>query len=170
MDVGLLLLRLLIGALLVGHALQKLTGSFGGAGPTRTGALFASWGHRPGVAMAVVAGMSEAVGATLLVLGLGTSLACAVVVGTMTVAALALASNGLWAVRGGSEVPLLYGIAAAALGFTGPGDWSLDAALGLTGFSGPAWGALALALGLLGGLPVAARAHRLRRADLPSPI
>ncbi|MFD6287066.1 DoxX family protein [Streptomyces sp. NPDC060205] len=169
MDVGLLLLRLFIGALLAGHALQKLTGAFGGAGPARTGALFASWGHRPGTAMAVVAGLSEAAGATLLVLGLGTPLASAAVVGTMTVAALALANNGLWAVRGGSEVPLLYAIAAAVLGFTGPGAYSLDDALGLTRFSGVAWGASALGLGLLAGLPVAARAHRLRHVDLPSP-
>ncbi|MFF4053617.1 DoxX family protein [Streptomyces chartreusis] len=168
MDVGLLLLRLAIGALLVGHAFQKLTGSFGGAGLTRTGALFESWGHRPGAVMAAVAGFAEAIGAVLLALGLGTPFATAAVVGTMTVAALALANKGLWAVQGGSEVPLLYGITAAVLGFTGPGAWSLDAALGLTRFSGGIWGSLALVLGLLTGLPVAARAHRMRRAHVPS--
>ncbi|MFE0440125.1 DoxX family protein [Streptomyces nigra] len=164
MDVGLLILRLLIGALLAGHAFQKLTGSFGGAGLARTGALFETWGHRPGAVMAAVAGVSEAVGAALLILGLGTPLAAAAVVGTMTVAALALSDKGLWATRGGMEVPVLYGIAAAVLGFTGPGAQSLDAALGFTRFSGGSWGALALAVGLVAGLAVAGRAHRLRRA------
>jgi putative oxidoreductase len=163
MDVGLLLLRLVIGALLAGHALQKLTGAFGGGGLARTGAVFDSWGHRPGVPMAALAGTAELVGAVLLVLGLGTPLAAAIVVGTMLVAALALAPMGLWATQGGSEVPVLYGATAATLGFTGPGALSLDAVLGWSWFSGVGWGAAAVGLGLVTGVPVAVRAHRTRR-------
>ncbi|GAA4701403.1 hypothetical protein GCM10023215_45390 [Pseudonocardia yuanmonensis] len=162
MDVGLLILRLLVGVLLAGHASQKLTGSFGGAGLAGTGTMFDAWGHRPGKAMAAVAGLSELAGAASMVLGLLTPLGSAAVVGTMTVAALALADKGLWAVKGGCEVPLLYGIVAAALGFTGPGALSLDAAVGLGGFAGPAWGGLALALGIMAAVPVALRAHRTR--------
>ncbi|GAA1862366.1 hypothetical protein GCM10009836_48320 [Pseudonocardia ailaonensis] len=162
MDVGLLILRLLVGVLLAGHAFQKLTGSFGGGGLTGTGTMFDAWGHRPGKVMAAVAGLSELTGAVSMVLGLLTPIGSVVVVGTMTVAALALADKGLWAVTGGCEVPLLYGIVATVLGFSGPGALSLDAAFGLEGFAGPGWGGIALALGIVAALPVAVRAHRLR--------
>jgi hypothetical protein len=52
----------------------------------------------------------------------------------------------------GIEVPLLYGVAAVALGLTGFGAHSLDVALGLNGLWTPAltWGALAV--GALGGV------------------
>ena len=41
MDLGLLLLRLVIGGLLVGHGAQKLFGAFGGHGLEGTGGFFA---------------------------------------------------------------------------------------------------------------------------------
>ena len=44
MDLGLLLLRLVIGGLLVGHGAQKLFGAFGGHGLEGTGGCFASIG------------------------------------------------------------------------------------------------------------------------------
>jgi hypothetical protein len=34
--------------------------------------------------------------------------------------------NGLWNASGGIELPLVYALAATALGFTGPGAFSLD--------------------------------------------
>ncbi|MEO7043129.1 MAG: DoxX family protein, partial [Gemmatimonadaceae bacterium] len=50
------------------------------------------------------------------------------------------------------EVPLLYGVIAATLLLTGPGLYSVDAALGLGALSTPVlqWGALAI--GLVGGI------------------
>ncbi|GAA3784953.1 DoxX family protein [Streptomyces chiangmaiensis] len=170
MSVGLLLLRVLLAALLFGHAMQKLRGWFGGAGRAATGAIFEQWGFVPGARMALVAGLAELLGAASLATGLLTPGGCAIVVGTMTVAAVATAVHGFWAQRGGCEVPFWYGAAAAVLGFTGPGSWSLDAALGLPWSPGYAWGAAALALGLLASaVPLASRARVLRERRTTAP-
>ncbi|WP_327365346.1 DoxX family protein [Streptomyces sp. NBC_01217] len=163
MSVGLLLLRLLLAALLFGHATQKLRAWFGGAGLVGTGAVFEGWGFVPGARMALVAGLAELAGAVSIAAGFLTPGGCAIVVGTMTVAAVATAANGFWAQRGGCEVPFWYGAVAAVLGFTGPGPWSLDAALSLDRLSGYAWGSAALALGLLASaVPLAGRTRVLR--------
>jgi putative oxidoreductase len=69
MDAGLLILRIVVGAALVGHGTQKLFGWFGGHGPRKTGAFFEMLGYRPGPFFAVVAGLSEAVGGALLAVG-----------------------------------------------------------------------------------------------------
>ena len=70
MNVGLLLLRLLLASLLLGHATQKLFGWFRGMGPARTGELFEKWGFVPGPAMAVTAGLCELAAAGSVGLGL----------------------------------------------------------------------------------------------------
>lgn len=165
MNTGLLLLRLLPAALLTGHATQKLFGWFRGGGPAGSGALFETWGFRPGPAMATVAGCCELAGAASAALGLLTPLGCAVVVGTMTVAAAPTAGKGLWAHLGGCEVPVLYGLFAVVLAVAGPGRWSLDHALGLTTFAGPAWGGGAVALGLVAAIPMLLRRRAALRAD-----
>lgn len=163
MSTGLLVLRLLLAGLLSGHAAQKLRGWFGGAGPVGTGHVFEQWGFVPGARMAMVAGSAELVGAVSVGSGLVTPAGCAVIVGTMTVACAATAGNGFWAQRGGCEVPFWYGAAAAVLGLTGPGPWSLDHALGWSGLSGYTWGLSAVAVGLLASAVPLARRHRVLR-------
>jgi putative oxidoreductase len=163
MDFGLLLLRLLLGVLLFGHSTQKLLGWFGGAGRAGTAVVFEQWGFKPGVRQVVLAGVMELIGAVSIALGLLTPGGCAVVVGTMTVAAVASAVNGFWAQKGGCEVPFCYGALAAILALTGPGRWSLDAALEPAAPSGYAWGAGAVVVGLLAAsVPLTARARVLR--------
>ncbi|MFT3873616.1 MAG: DoxX family protein [Nocardioides sp.] len=125
-DVGLLLLRVGVAVLLVGHATQKLFGWFSGAGPAGTGAMFETWGFRPGPLMAVMAGSSELTAAASLALGLLTVAGCVVLIGTMLVACAPNAGKGVWAHMGGFEVPLLYAGAAIVIVFTGPGSYSLD--------------------------------------------
>lgn len=166
MGFGLLLLRLLLFALLFGHSTQKLLGWFGGAGPASTGAVFERWGFVPGTRLVRLAGVAELVGAASIGTGFLTPAGCAVIVGTMTAASVATAPNGFWAQQGGCEVPSCYGALAAIVGFTGPGPWSLDAALRLN-LSGYAWGAGAIVLGLLAAsVPLTARARVLRaRSD-----
>ncbi|PXY22153.1 DoxX family protein [Prauserella muralis] len=163
MDLGLLVLRLLLAALLFGHGTQKLLGWFGGAGIAGTAAVFERWGFVPGSRLVVLAALTELAGAASIATGLLTPGGCALVIGTMAVAAAATAGNGFWAQQGGCEVPFCYGALAVVLAVTGPGSWSLDAALGLSGLAGPVWGAAALAVGLLAaGVPLAARARVLR--------
>src|SRR5882672_2377034 len=126
MAVGLLIIRVVLGLLLVGHGAQKLFGWFGGPGLAQTGAFFDSVGHRPGRRMAALAGLAEVSGGGLLALGLLTPLGAAIVVGVMLAAAAVHAPNGLWASTGGYELPGFYAVTATGLAFAGPGDLSLD--------------------------------------------
>ena len=48
MNLGLLVVRLAVGMLMMGHGAQKLFGSFGGHGPAGTGGFFESLGLTPG--------------------------------------------------------------------------------------------------------------------------
>lgn len=165
MDTGLLILRVVLGLLLVGHGSQKLFGAFGGHGPAGTGTFFHSIGFRPGRPMALVAGVTEFGAGLLLVVGLLTPIASAAVVGTMFVAASVNWKNGLWVQNGGFELPLFYAVTAVALAFTGPGALSLDNLVGLDDFAGEGWGVLAAALGLLAGIVVVSRANKTLADD-----
>ena len=162
MNVGLLLLRLLLAGLLAGHACQKLFGWLRGAGPAGTGTVFEQWGFRPGAALAVLAGLCELTGAASVALGLLTPGGCAVIIGTMIVAAAPNAANGLWAHMGGCEVPVVYAGLGAVLAFTGPGRFSLDHAAGLSGLHGTGWGLAAVLVGVAASIPPLLR----RRAAL----
>ena len=164
-NTGLLVLRLVIGLLLVGHGTQKLFGLFGGPGLAGAGGFFHSLGFRPGKPMAVVAGISEAGAGLFLALGLLTPLASAAIIGTLVVASSVHWAKGLWGQNGGYETPLIYTTAAAALALTGPGAYSLDNALGLEGFAGNRWGVAAVVVGALSGLAVVARARRALAAE-----
>jgi putative oxidoreductase len=165
MSIGLLILRLVVGGLFVGHGTQKLFGWFGGHGPEGTGQFFSQIGYAPGKPMAYVAGISEAGGGALLMLGFLTPLACAAVVGVMVGTLAVHLPKGLWNTNGGYELPLVYSAAAVALGFTGPGRASIDAALGWSN-SGAAMGTLAALLGVVaGGLMLAVRAGRVQEAQ-----
>jgi putative oxidoreductase len=128
MSYGLLLLRLYVGAAFVGHGTQKLFGWWGGYGPQGTGGFFASRGFRNGVAMAVLAGLAEAGGGALLVLGLLTPLACAAIAVVMLNAIFAVTLKR--AFMAGSELELAYLVFAVALAATGPVRFSLDRAIG----------------------------------------
>ena len=144
MSYGLLLLRVLVGAAFFGHGTQKLFGWFGGYGPQGTGGFFASRGFRHGVQLAVLAGLSEAGGGTLLALGLATPLACGMIAVVMLNAIFAVTLK-----RGfllGSEVELLYLVTVISLAATGPGRFSLDRAIGWDdNISGLWWGVLVAA-------------------------
>jgi putative oxidoreductase len=152
MDTGLLILRLVVGGLFIGHGTQKLFGWFGGPGPRRFGSGLEKLGYRPGGPMAIVAGMAETTGGTLILLGLLTPLGAAAVIGMMLNATLAVHwRNGLWNSEGGFEFPLTLAAAVAALSFAGPGRYSVDRALGLD-LSGSVYGLDALAFGVGVGL------------------
>jgi len=160
--VGLLILRLGFAGLLFGHSTQKLFGWFRGGGPVGSGVLFETWGFRPGTTLAVVAGVCELLGAASIALGLLTVGGCALLIGTMIVAASPNAKNGLWAHLGGNEVPVAYAFLAVVLAFTGPGRYSIDNAIGLTNHIGIGWSIAAVVVGGLAAIPMLLR----RRAAL----
>jgi putative oxidoreductase len=132
MDLGLLLLRLALAAILYMHATQKLFGWFSGPGLDRIAGLFESLGQRPGRQMAMLAAACELAGSGLVALGLVTPLGVAMLAGTMMVAggSLTLAKGTVWNSMGGGEYPLTLATFAIVLGFAGPGRWSIDNAVG----------------------------------------
>jgi putative oxidoreductase len=165
MNVGLLLLRLLLTAMLLGHSTQKLLGWFQGIGLTKTAAVFEGWGFRPGVPMVITAGCCETIGAGSLSLGLLTPAGCAVVIGTMSVAAAPNAVHGFWAHLGGCEVPVVYAGIAVVLAFTGPGRFSLDHALGLGGLRDVRWSIAAVVVGIVAAVPPLLRRRAVLHAE-----
>jgi putative oxidoreductase len=101
---GTTLMRLLIGALFIGHGTQKLFGWFGGHGPEGTGQFFESIGLRPGRENAIAAGVAEAGGGALLASGVGAPAAGAALHGVMTSAIKHVhAEKGPWTTDGGWE-------------------------------------------------------------------
>jgi putative oxidoreductase len=152
MDLALLVLRVVVGLLFVGHGSQKLFGAFGGHGLEGTGGFFESLGLKPGKLHAFGAGAAEFFGGALLALGLLTPLAALLLIGTMTVAiATVHGQKGIWSTEGGYEYNLVLMAVAFALAGVGPGKWSLDNALGID-MAGTDWAIGALVVGVIGGL------------------
>lgn len=160
-DVGLFLLRLVVGMLIIGHAVQKSVGWFGGDGIATTATVFDRIGYSPGRLMVLIASGTEIVGSLLLIVGALTPLAGAVLVGVMIVACSVHWQFGIWAVNRGFELPLTFAVVAATLALTGAGGWSVD---DLIGVEFPAWvplvSLLASCLGAAGLIGI--RALRLR--------
>ncbi|MDN3294938.1 DoxX family protein [Streptomyces ficellus] len=129
-DLGLLVLRVGTGAVLAAHGAQKLFGWFGGGGLDGTSRAMEAMGFRPGRQSALAAGLSEAGGGTLLMIGLATPAAGAVAAGAMAGAVSVHAPAGFFNQSGGYEYPAFLGFTAAAIGITGPGRYSLDHATG----------------------------------------
>jgi len=151
MEIGLLLLRLTVGLTLAAHGAQKLFGWFGGPGLDATGQGLAALGFHPGRRHALMAGLVEAGGGLLLVVGFLTPVAAAIVFSVMLVAAVSVhVRQGFFITSGGYEYTLVLGIAGLTVAFTGPGALSVDALLGLT-MSGGFWGVAAFIVGLVGG-------------------
>ena len=151
MSIGLLLLRLAIGLAFVAHGTQKLFGWFGGYGLAGTSGFFAKLGFPAGKRHAFMAGLAEAGGGLLLVLGLLTPLGTLAIVSAMLVAIMTVhLPKGFFASNGGYELPLIMAAGAVCLAFTGPGAYSLDAVLGIVR-DGWVWGVGALVVGLIAG-------------------
>lgn len=147
MRIGRLAARMLIGGLFVGHGTQKLKGWFGGPGLEGTDSMMESLGMLPARRNSLAAGATEAGAGAMLVVGLGTPIACGALIGTMITAIRKVhLANGPWAANGGWEYNAVLAAALMALAEGGAEDASLDNALGLP-HSGPAWGLGALALG-----------------------
>jgi putative oxidoreductase len=153
MQIGLLIIRVVVGLSLAAYGGQKLFGLFGGHGIAGTGKLMESVGFRPGKLFATVAGLGEASGGIAFAIGLFTPLAAAVIVATMLVAIVAVhLENGFFATNDGYNFELIIAAVATALAFTGPGAVSVDAVAGVS-FAGVTWGLIALGLGVLGAVP-----------------
>jgi putative oxidoreductase len=152
MDLALLVLRVVVGLLFVGHGAQKLFGAFGGGGLEGTAGMFDNIGLRPGWLHARAAGTAEFLGGALLALGLFTPFAAAVLIAVMAAAVITVhGPNGVWNTNQGYEFNLVMSAVVFALAGIGAGSWSLDNAFGFD-LNGTAWALGALGVGLIGGI------------------
>ncbi|GHC55739.1 DoxX family protein [Streptomyces cinnamoneus] len=149
-SLGLLLLRLMLGIIMVGHGTQKLFGWFDGPGIDGVAKGFAALGYPAPKAMAVIAGLSETLGGLGLALGLLTPLAAAAVLGTM-VNALGVTWDGGFFLPKGVEFTLLVALSATALALTGPGRYSVDHHVPVLRENRLVYGVAAIVLALVAG-------------------
>jgi putative oxidoreductase len=131
-DIGLLILRLVMGGLLVGHGSQKLFGWFSGPGLKGTAGFLESMGLKPGTPWATAAATSEFGGGMLTALGFLHPLGPMGTIGSMVMATVkAHWGKPIWAFAGGAELPVINIAVALTLIFTGPGNLSLDRVFGI---------------------------------------
>jgi putative oxidoreductase len=126
LDIGLLVLRLALGAFFVAHGVDKLFGWLNGPldGMDATRQMLTAAGFtQPGV-LAWVLALSETVGGVLLILGLFFPAGAAAILAVM---ANVIVVRGDWNLfLGDVELEMTYAAAAFALLFTGPGRIALD--------------------------------------------
>lgn len=150
-DLGLLVLRVVLGVTVLLHGANKVRSKEAFAGTARW---FDGLGMRPGRLNGVLAASTEITSGLLLALGLLTPLAAAMMIGVMLVAGWTSHRNsGFFIFRPGQgyEYVLVIGVAAFAIASIGAGAVSIDHALGLDVESW--WGAaIAAGVGITGGI------------------
>ncbi len=148
MHIARLAARAAIGGLFIGHGTQKLMGWFGGPGLEGTDQMMDSLQMHPPRRNAIAAGAAETGGGALLAAGLATPLAASSLIGVMTTAIRKVhAANGVWNSNGGYEYNVTLITALAALAEMGPGELSLDHALGIER-KGTGWALAAAGVGI----------------------
>ncbi|NEW46605.1 DoxX family protein [Nocardia cyriacigeorgica] len=148
LDLGLFLLRLVVGGTFLYHGMQKLAGWFDGPGIDGTREMMekGGWDHPSLSAAMLIAG--EVGGGILLILGLATPLAAGAVLAVILDA---------WALKqgmhrdfqytmgpGAVELETILAGTAAVIILTGPGRWALDRNRGWA--TRPAWGSFVVLL------------------------
>jgi len=126
LNLGLLIIRVVIGLTLATHGLNKI---FGGGKIAGTAGWFASMGMKVPKANAWMAALTEIGAGALLALGLLTPLAAAGLVAIMVVALITTHRKNGWFIfnpGGGIEYVVVLAAVGFGLGSTGAGEWSLD--------------------------------------------
>lgn len=149
LNLGLFIVRLVVGPVFAFHGFAKI---FRGGRLDGTAGWFDSMGMRPGRVHARLAAGGELATGVCLTLGFLTPLAGLGLVGLMAVAVWTVhRGHGLLVIGNGWEYNLVLGAIGVAVATIGPGEWSLDEAIGLD-LNGTA----GLLISLLGGLAAAA--------------
>ena len=128
-DTALLILRVCLGLTMAAHGYNKF---FGGGRIPGTAGWFESIGMKPGVLHARIAATTEMTAGLGLAVGLLTPIPAAGFVALMLVAAWTVhRPNGFFVVKEGWEYTWILALVAVAVATIGPGEWSLDHAIGL---------------------------------------
>lgn len=167
LDLGLLILRIVVGLTFAAHGAQKAFGWWGGPGPAGWRGALGGMGYQPPTVWAGVSTAIELVGGLLLALGFATPLAAAALLAqAIAIIGLAHWPKGFFNMQGGWEFPMSLLAGAAALLLTGPGAYSVDEALRLSLPDDARL--LLLVVAVLGGLAALAIPERGRRATTNS--
>lgn len=156
---GLLVLRLCLGLFLAYHGYNKV---FGGGGLSGTAGWFGSIGMKWPIWQARLAATTEIGAGLMLAAGFVTPLAAAGVIGIMVVAiVVAHAKVGFFVFlpNQGWEYCATIALGALAVGIIGPGQWSIDEAIGLS-FNGWTGLLVTTVVGLGGALAQLASSYR----------
>jgi putative oxidoreductase len=149
LNLGLLVLRLVVGPVFAFHGFAKI---FRGGRLAGTARWFDSMGMRPGHIHARAAAFGELATGACITLGLLTTLGGMGMVGLMAVAFWTVhKGRGLLVLNEGWEYVLVLATIGVSLATIGAGEWSLDNAVGID-LNGPA----GFAIALFGGLGLAA--------------
>ena len=125
-EIGLLILRVMIGVVFIGHGAQKLFGWFGGPGLTK----YASGAEErmhiyPGWFWAWVNALAEFVGGLFMVLGFLTPVVSALLICVMIMAIIKVHwPKGFFTTNGGYEFNLTLIAAALTIACSGPGAYA----------------------------------------------
>lgn len=134
LNLGLLLLRVLVGLVLAAHGAAKFKGGIKGVGRW-----FASEGLKPGIFHAWLAACTEIGAGVAVAAGFLFPFAPMAMIGVMATAGyVGHRKNGFFIIREGWEYTFILAGTAAALGATGPGEWSIDSTydLAINGWTG----------------------------------
>ncbi|KXF53143.1 DoxX family protein [Rhodococcus sp. SC4] len=150
-DTALMILRVALGVVIAAHGYAKF---FRGGRIPGTAGWFESIGMKPGRFHALLAASTEVAAGILLVLGMLTPLAAALVIALMLVAAWTVhRGNGFFIVGNGWEYNLVLGLSAFVVAVAGSGTVSIDHVLfGEHPPTGVLGGAVAAMAGLAGGV------------------
>ncbi len=145
LNLGMLILRVAVGLTFAAHGYGKF---FTGGKIEGVGRWFDSMGMRPGKVHALLAASAEVGAGLFLALGFLTPLAALAMVGVMVVAGwTSHRDNGFFIIKEGWEYVFVLAIVAIAVATVGPGEISIDNAIGfdLNGWAG-------LAISAVGGV------------------
>ncbi|MDP4198388.1 MAG: DoxX family protein [Bacteroidota bacterium] len=125
-DVGILVIRLMLGAVMFAHGSQKVLGVFGGKGlETTVGMMSGSYGSL----LPYLSAFTEFLGGAAMILGILTRFWGIGILINMSVAVMTVHLKNGFIGQGGFEFPLTLAMIALAITIMGPGRFSLDALL-----------------------------------------
>ena len=163
-DLGLLVIRVVVGLTFAAHGAQKAFGWWDGPGWLGWQGAMHRMGFRPPALFAVLSIAAELVGGVLLAIGLLTPVAALFLIAqSVVIIAKTHWIHGFWNKSNGYEYPLSLLAATIGIGLAGPGSVSFDAHLHVTASTTLRLGLILL--GIVGGLATASLPEMVRRDD-----